>query len=441
MSSKKKENPEPHDPIEQNVDLPFSLYISFAEAVGIGLKPCGIDGQPLPGAPRTPLAGPCGTLCDGESFSPACAANHAGIIKTVIELRRPNIFNCHMGLAAWAVPILSEGRPLPAAIICGGALLTEPDSALKAHFENVAGEHGVDPAELARSLDSVPVLSRDRMRAIAEFLFQMSAAFTSIASPADAPETDVPPEFVDPQQPAFHPRRKKETKKARLQRSRLLERRNLEAEIVRLLMERRPDAALETLTEILVGNGGSARAGSVANNLAAAETFTRLFRMLGEVRAIPRGVADKQSLLIAETLSRKDAAGTRDALDHASREFVSIAEEITGEHRPRKVKSVQRFLEKNFSKKLALGVVGKKFDLKEKALDALMRKHFGMGFTDYVVSLRVSEAKRLLLTTDLGMRDIARKTGFKDQSYFTKVFKSRIGSTPTEFRKGKEQQA
>jgi two-component system response regulator YesN len=439
MPSKRTEKPAPQDQVEQNVELPLSLYLSFAEAAGIGLKPCGIDGQPLPGASGAPLVGPCAALCDGALFSPVCAANHAGIIKTVIELRRPNIFNCHMGLAAWAVPILHEGRPLPAAIICGGALLTEPDSALKAHFENVAEKHGVDPAELARSLDSVPVLSRDRLRAIAEFLFQMSAAFTSLASPSDEPAADTSAEAVEPQQPVSHPRRKKETKKARLARSRLLERQNLEAEVARLLMERRPDAALAILREILVGTGDVARGGRAANNLAAAETFTRLFRMLGEGRTIPRGAADKQSLLIAETLSRKDAAATRDTLDKACRAFIAVAEEITGEHRPRKVKAVQRYLEKNFSKKLTLGAVGKRFDLKEKALDALMRKHFGMGFIDYVTLIRVSEAKRLLSTTDLNMSDIARKTGFKDQSYFTKVFKSRVGSTPTEFQKAKQE--
>jgi AraC-like DNA-binding protein len=51
-----------------------------------------------------------------------------------------------------------------------------------------------------------------------------------------------------------------------------------------------------------------------------------------------------------------------------------------------------------------------------------------------VASLRIAEAKRLLRSTDLGIGQIARRTGFKDQSYFTKVFKSRLGLTPTEFK-------
>ena len=346
-----------------------------------------------------------------------------------------------MRLAAWAVPILHNGRPLPAAIICGGVLLTEPDSALMAHLERVAVDHGVDPTELVRSLGSVPVVSRTHLRATADFLFQMSAAFTSAPSPEDMPEADASPESVEELlTPTVRATRRKETKKARIRRAQVLERQNSEAEIVRLLLERKPNVALEMLLETLAGEVGAASGRRGGTSLDAAETFARLFRMLGEGRKIPRGVSDKQSQLIAETLSQKAAAKSLGALERSCREFVSISEEITGEHRPRRVKAIQRFLEKNFSKKLTLGGVGKKYDIKEKALDSLMRKHFGMGFTDYVTLLRVSEAKRMLLSSELNMSEIARRTGFKDQSYFTKVFKSEIGSTPTEFRKRKGKQ-
>lgn len=441
MSSKPIQSNTFDEPAETDFNLPFSLYLSFAEVADISLKPCGIDGQPLPGAPAFPAVGPCGVLCEGNAFARSCADNHARIIETVIELRRPNIFNCHMRLAAWAIPILHNGRPLPAAIICGGVLLREADSALISHLERAAVKHGVDPAGLVRSLDAVPVLPRERIRAIAEFLFQMSAAFTSIASPTDASAAAIRPAPAGAQPSlVFPPTRKKETKKAKLQRARAAERQSVEADIIRLLRERKPDAALEMLTRLLIGERAAASGGRAAANLDAAETFTRLFRMLAEGKTIPRGISDKQSLLVAETLSQKTPKKSLGAVGRSCREFISVAEEMTGEPRPRQTKSIQRFLERNLAKKLTLGGVGKKFGLKEKALDALMRKHFGMGFTDYVASMRVSEAKRLLSASDLSMGEIARRTGFKDQSYFTKVFKSRTGSTPTEFRKRKGKQ-
>jgi two-component system response regulator YesN len=441
MSSKKKEHRESDETGVERLSLPYSLYLAFADVSGISLKPCGIDGRPLPEAPSFPVAGPCGILWEGEDYAPACAANHAEIIETVIELRRPNIFTCHMRLAAWAVPILHDGNPLPAAIICGGVLLREPDSALVVHLERAASEHGVDSAELVRSLGSTPVVSRAHLRATADFIFQMSAAFTSVGLPADMLEVDMPPESAEElSTPSLRAARRRETKKARIRRARAAERQNIEAEIVRLLRERDPSAALEMLTETLAGDPGSSSGRRGAGGLDAAETFARLFRMLGEGRKIPREVSEKQSHLIAATLSQKTAAKSRQALERSCREFVSISEDMTGEHRPRRVKAIQRFLEKNFSKKLTLGSVGKKYDMKEKALDSLMRKHFGMSFTDYITSLRISQAKRILLTSELSMGEIARRTGFKDQSYFTKVFKAEVGSTPTEFRKKKGKQ-
>ena len=432
MPPKKKDGDASDEPTE--INLPLSLYLSFAQVAGISLKPCGIDGQPLPGAHAFPMAGPCRVLCEDQKFASSCADSHAKAIAMAIELRRPYISNCHMRLAMWIVPILHNGRPLPAAIICGGTLLREADSALFSHAKRLAAEHGVDPADLVQSLGSTPILSRDRMRAIADFLFQMSAALASIVSPSETKKTGAPPVGAGTQTSlVFPPARRKESRKAKRKRALLLERQSAESEIVRLLLDRKPDAARETLVEMLTGDAGSP-AGRAAASLDAAETFTRLFKTLAEGKKTPHGIADKQSILIAETLSQKASKKSVEALERSCAKFISISEEIVGEPRPRQVKAIQRFLEKNLAKKLTLGGVGKKFGLKEKALDALMRKHFQMGLSDYVASRRVSEAKRLLLSSDMTMGEIARQTGFKDQSYFTKVFKSRIGSTPTEFR-------
>ncbi|UCD58240.1 MAG: PocR ligand-binding domain-containing protein, partial [Candidatus Hydrogenedentota bacterium] len=217
------------------LELPFSLYLSFADVAGVPIKFCGIDGQVLSGIPAFPAVGPCAVLNKGSVFAEACAGNHAAAATMAAELRRPYIFTCHVRLAGWAVPILHNGEPLPAAIICGGVLLIEPDIALVRHVESVAVEHDVEPAELVQSLDSVPVLSRERLRAVADFLFRMSAAFAAYASLPGASELVVPAPSL-PQAPIVFTRaRKKETRKAKAQRARLLELQSVEAEIVRLV--------------------------------------------------------------------------------------------------------------------------------------------------------------------------------------------------------------
>ena len=54
---------------------------------------------------------------------------------------------------------------------------------------------------------------------------------------------------------------------------------------------------------------------------------------------------------------------------------------------------------------------------------------------DYVLSLRVQEAQRLLSTTQLSLGAIAAATGFYDQSHFTKRFRKVTALTPLQYRR------
>lgn len=418
-------------------ELPWSLYGSFAKLVGFPLKICGVNGHPLEGVQQLPVSGPCEALRRGGLFSEQCARNHAEAAAMAIELQRPYIYNCHMRLAAWAIPIIREGQALPVVIICGGVLLTEPDMALIRHLERQAIANGADPALLARSLRMVPVISRSKFREAAEYLFEMSdALLTSRAMKEPGGQTAPPPPPAA--SVVFPPRQKKESRRAKLRNAEELTRQNLEIEAIRCLRDRKPDDARRILLEILHRELRSAPASGAAANLILAEIFARLFRKLTHEKRISRLVHDKQARFLKEVISQNAAENILDDFKRLCKKFVSIAEESAGEGRSRQVKAIQNYIEKNLGKKLTLQTVGRKFGLPEKALNDVIRRACGMSFTDYVASLRVFEAKHLLSTTNLGIGDIAHRTGFPDQSYFTKVFKSQLGVTPTEFRHGSE---
>jgi signal transduction histidine kinase/AraC-like DNA-binding protein len=58
----------------------------------------------------------------------------------------------------------------------------------------------------------------------------------------------------------------------------------------------------------------------------------------------------------------------------------------------------------------------------------------GLNVNDYILGVRMQKAKYLLLNEDLSISEISFKVGFSSQAYFSTVFKSKFGFTPSEFK-------
>ncbi|MFE4934694.1 MULTISPECIES: helix-turn-helix domain-containing protein [unclassified Streptomyces] len=67
-------------------------------------------------------------------------------------------------------------------------------------------------------------------------------------------------------------------------------------------------------------------------------------------------------------------------------------------------------------------------------LREVVRRLAGSTPKDYVMTIRLGRAKDLLATTDLPVSAIARRVGYDDPAYFTRVFNRRVGVSPSGFR-------
>lgn len=65
----------------------------------------------------------------------------------------------------------------------------------------------------------------------------------------------------------------------------------------------------------------------------------------------------------------------------------------------------------------------------------MFKKHMKITFMEYLNKVRMAQAKKLLVYTDFNISDIAAKTGYRDQNYFSRLFKGMFGITPSEYRK------
>ena len=73
--------------------------------------------------------------------------------------------------------------------------------------------------------------------------------------------------------------------------------------------------------------------------------------------------------------------------------------------------------------------------LPERSFIRRFSKATGMSPLDYVHSLRLEEAKRMLETEDLAVEAIANEVGYEDASFFGRLFHRKVGLTPTQYRR------
>jgi transcriptional regulator GlxA family with amidase domain len=68
--------------------------------------------------------------------------------------------------------------------------------------------------------------------------------------------------------------------------------------------------------------------------------------------------------------------------------------------------------------------------LHERSFARRFAKATGMKALDYVHALRLKEAKWLLETSDEAVEAIANEVGYEDTSFFGRLFRRKVGTTP-----------
>jgi YesN/AraC family two-component response regulator len=99
------------------------------------------------------------------------------------------------------------------------------------------------------------------------------------------------------------------------------------------------------------------------------------------------------------------------------------------------IEQVQQFVNSNLSRDISLTDAAALVHLNPSYLSQLFKQQTGGKFVDYVIEMRMEEAKKLLIKTSLRVSEIAERLGYGDISYFSSTFKKLIGCSPLEYRK------
>lgn len=97
--------------------------------------------------------------------------------------------------------------------------------------------------------------------------------------------------------------------------------------------------------------------------------------------------------------------------------------------------AIERFIQQNYTdQNLGAASISEEFRISTSYLSRIFRMDTGMGVVDYIHQVRIDAARKLLVTTNLSMEDIAVQSGFSNRWGFLRVFKELEGTTPGAYR-------
>ena len=79
--------------------------------------------------------------------------------------------------------------------------------------------------------------------------------------------------------------------------------------------------------------------------------------------------------------------------------------------------------------------IAEEFHTTEKKVYETVRANRGMSLNEYILSLRMQKAGRLLYSSTMSVGEIGRLCGFEAESTFFRVFKKYYGMRPSEYRR------
>lgn len=94
-----------------------------------------------------------------------------------------------------------------------------------------------------------------------------------------------------------------------------------------------------------------------------------------------------------------------------------------------------RYLQQHFSEQHSLDSLAERMHCSASSLRQRFKERFGISVIEHLIQLRMQEASYLLRQPELPVSDIARRVGYQDSAYFSRMVKKHFGKSPRALRR------
>lgn len=95
---------------------------------------------------------------------------------------------------------------------------------------------------------------------------------------------------------------------------------------------------------------------------------------------------------------------------------------------------IREYIDANYVKNLSLSSIARDLYISRDYVSHSFKNDVGISPINYLINLRIEQAKKLLLYTDKPLAEIAPLVGYENPSHFTQTFKKLTGMSPRQFR-------
>jgi two-component system response regulator YesN len=402
-----------------------SLENHFKRHFGLGIETTDASGTQIR---RLSSAGCHPAFCklvrSSRAGASRCQQDRQRSLSLAIETGQPYTCLCHAGIVLVCVPIMDQDVPL-GGLFFGKCLWEQfDDSAEKDITKRLRGLR-IDRAQLVKAASSLPIAPGRTIHEAAEFLFILLYETTEL----------------DPR-----------VMKWKRQRS------QQQSEISQFIQDSKKlgidhkypyESERKLIGKVKIGDRTGAK--EILNTLLGTIMFhnpgnlnvlkARLVELLSILSRAAVEAGLDINLLLEKNLNYINKVMSIDNqqdiclwISSALDDFIDSVYHHQDLSKTGRIRPALEYIEINYDRQLTLAEIAKSAHLSISRLSHLFKEQMGITIIDYVTSVRIDHAKRLLLTTDKNCTEICFQVGYNNQSYFTRTFKELVDMTPRQFR-------
>ena len=105
-----------------------------------------------------------------------------------------------------------------------------------------------------------------------------------------------------------------------------------------------------------------------------------------------------------------------------------------------RINKVQDYVEEHYKDEIRLSTLADMVGMTEVSFSRFFRQITGQTFSDYLITLRLDHASRLLVDSRLPVAEVCFQCGFNNLSNFNRIFKKNKHCSPKEYRENYRKQ-